>query len=252
MTTISAEVQGYVERQPRLAWRRHIMRGAIRSVLFHIACRVRVYGEENVPDAGPGIVMINHISLLDPVLCMGAVNNRFVIPMTKVENMSNPVIGPLVRWWGSYSVNRGEVDRKALANSIELVRSGQLILISPEGTRNRTGLGTPKDGLAYIATKANAVIVPAAIIGADRWEKRVFTLQRPRISVTFGRPFRFAAPAEGRIPRETLAAMTTEAMYQLALAIPQQHEAMRGAYRDVENATTQHLVFVDPRTGTAQ
>jgi len=34
--------------------------------------------------------------MIDPVLCMGAVTNRFVIPMTKIENMSNPIIGPVL------------------------------------------------------------------------------------------------------------------------------------------------------------
>src|SRR5690349_24487644 len=109
--TLSADVQSYVARQPSLRWRRVLLRGLIRSLGFKVLWDVSVTGSENIPADGPSIIMMNHISLIDPILCMGAVTNRFVIPMTKVENMRNPLIGPFVLWWGSYTVNRGEVDR---------------------------------------------------------------------------------------------------------------------------------------------
>ena len=81
--------------------------------------------------------------------------------MTKVENLENPLTAPFVIMWGSFSINRGEIDRKALMNSIELLKSGQLIYIAPEGHRHPEGLSQPKDGFAYIATKADTLIIPA-------------------------------------------------------------------------------------------
>jgi len=239
-SSLSEEVRLYVERQPQLAWRRQIMRAAIRTVLMRGLLRVTVTGLENIPVSGPTILMMNHISLLDPILCIGAVTERFVVAMTKVENMKSPILGPLVRWWGAFSVNRGEIDRKALINSIELVKSGTLVLIAPEGTRQPKGLTQAKDGLAYVATKADAVIVPAAISGAVGWLDDWKRLRRPRIHVNFGRPFRFKA--SGRVPRETLSAMTAEAMYQLAAAVTD--ETRRGWYSDLNKATTTYLDFV--------
>ncbi|MFO7323846.1 MAG: lysophospholipid acyltransferase family protein [Chloroflexota bacterium] len=244
--SISQSVEAYVARQPQYGWRRSLLRGLIRTLGFKVLWNVDVSGTENIPDAGPTLLMMNHISLLDPVLCMGAVTNRFVIPMTKIENLRNPLIGPFVRFWGAFAVSRGEVDRKALMNSIELLKSGQLILIAPEGTRQLNGLSQPKDGLAYVATKANAVIVPAAISGAIGWQDNLKRLKRTRIQVNFGPPFRFKAGDGGRIPRETLRAMTDEAMYQLALAL--RDPGLRGVYSDVSRATTEYLEFVDPRT----
>lgn len=239
-SSLSEEVRLYVERQPQFAWRRQIMRTAIRVILMRGLLRVTVTGLENIPASGPTILMMNHISLLDPILCMGAVDKRFVVAMTKVENMESPILGPLVRWWGAFSVNRGEVDRKALINSIELVKSGTLVLIAPEGTRHPEGLTQPKDGLAYVATKANAVIVPAAISGAVGWMDDWKRLRRPRIHVNFGRPFRFKTT--GRVPRDVLSAMTDEAMYQLATAVTD--ETRRGLYSDLSKATTTYLDFV--------
>ncbi len=240
----SASIQTYVARQPRLAWRRRLLRSLIRTLGFKVLWQVEVTGADNIPADGPGIIMMNHISMLDPVLCMGAVTNRFVIPMTKIENARHPLIGPFVWWWGSYTVNRGEVDRRALMNSIELLRHGQLILIAPEGTRHPEGLAEAKDGLAFIATRSDAVIIPTGLSGAADWKEKLFRLQRPHIQVNFGRPFRFKREASGRIPREQLAAMSHEAMYQLALAI--RDERLRGRYRDVSQATTHYLEFVEP------
>jgi 1-acyl-sn-glycerol-3-phosphate acyltransferase len=149
-----------------------------------------------------------------------------------------------VRWWGSYSVNRGEVDRKALTSSIELVKSGQLILIAPEGTRHPEGLAEAKDGLAYVATKADAAIIPTGISGAVPWLEKMKRLQRPHININFGRGFKFKTNGQSRIPRETLTAMSHEAMYQLALTV--KDETRRGFYSEVSRATTHYLEFVIP------
>ena len=240
--TLSHSVQEYVARQPALAWRRKLLRGLIRTLGFRVLWNVEITGLENIPDHEPAIIMMNHISAIDPVLCMGAVTNRFVIPMTKVENMNNPVVGPFVRWWGAYSVNRGEIDRKALTNSIELIKSGQRILIAPEGTRHPQGLGEAKDGLAFVATKANAVIIPTAISGAISWSHDLFRFKRTRINVNFGRPFRFKTGGQSRVQREALAQMSHEAMYQLALAL--HDDTRRGFYQDISLATTEHLDFL--------
>lgn len=241
--TLSAEVQAYVSRQPQLTWRRVLLRNLIRTLGFKVLWDVNITGTENIPPSGPAIIMMNHISALDPVLCMGSVTSRFVIPMTKIENMRNPLIGPFVRWWGSYTINRGEIDRKALTNSIELIKSGQLILIAPEGTRHPEGLAEAKDGLAFIATKANAVIIPTGISGAIGWNKKLFRFQRPRININFGRPFRFKFSDGARVPREALATMSHEAMFQLALAV--KDETRRGFYSDVSKATSEFLEFVN-------
>jgi 1-acyl-sn-glycerol-3-phosphate acyltransferase len=239
--TLTTSVQEYIAMQPRLAWRRRLLRGLIRF-LARLLTRTEFRGVDNIPDSGGTILMMNHISLLDPILCMGAVERRFVVPMTKIENVRNPLLAPFIRMWGAYSVHRGEIDRAALTNSIELIRSGQLILIAPEGTRQRYGLSRPKEGMTYVATKADAIIVPAAISGALHWQREFFTLQRPRIIVNFGRPFKFKTQGRARIPREELAAMTDEAMYQLANAVVD--DTMRGVYSDLNKATTEHIEFV--------
>jgi 1-acyl-sn-glycerol-3-phosphate acyltransferase len=243
--SLETTVQQYVAMQPQFTWRRSILRTTAR-VVFRLFSNISYTNTHNVPDTGPCILLMNHISLLDPILCIAAVMNRFVVPMSKIENAKHPFIGPLIRMYGAYWVNRGEIDRKALTNSIELVKSGTLILIAPEGTRQTEGLNRPKDGLAFVATKADAIIIPAAVSGVQNWEKQLASLKRPTINVNFGRPFRFktGSPGRTRIQREELGAMTEEAMYQLALTLPDAY--LRGLYRDVSQATTRYLEFIDP------
>jgi 1-acyl-sn-glycerol-3-phosphate acyltransferase len=187
--------------------------------------------------------MMNHISLLDPVVCMGAVTSRYVVPMTKIENTRTPGISFFVWMWDAYTVDRDSLDRSALTNSIELLKSGQLILIAPEGTRHPEGMVEPKDGVAFIASKADAVIIPTALSDGQDFKSRWKRLRQAQVRVTFGKPFRFKT-SDGRVTREQRDEMMREAMYQIAMAQPDPN--LRGIYSDIENATTRWLEFVDP------
>ena len=187
--------------------------------------------------------MMNHIGAIDPVVCMGAVSNRWVIPMTKVENARNPFFGVFVKLWGAFTVDRGAIDRRAIKNAIELLQAGQMVLVAPEGTRHPEGLAEPKDGFVYIATKAGATILPAALSGTQETGRNWRRLRRPDVRLNFGRPFQFATVPGQRIPREKLTQMAHEAMFQLSLA--QLDEDLRGLYRNLDALTEDLIVFKD-------
>ena len=240
-----SEVQAYLQRQDSswLNWRRSVFRAAIRFISFNFN-RLTVSGAQHIPASGPLIMMINHTSGLDPGLIMAVTTNRFVIPMTKIENTQFFLGRLAVWWWDCYTVRRGELDRQALSTSIELLRDGQCILIAPEGTRQRQGgLARPKEGLAWIATKADAAILPCAISGARGWRDKWLRLQRPEIHLHFGRPFRLRKDGARRVARERLQEMTDEAMYQLSAALVDPE--LRGAYSDLNQATSNSLEFLD-------
>lgn len=244
--SLDASVQAFVARQPRLVWRRRLLRAWIRFWM-RILARVTILGADWVPDDGPTVMIMNHVTMLDPVIMLGAITHRFPVPMSKVENARNPLIGPFMWWYGAFTVRRGEIDRQALTKSIELLKANQLLAISPEGTRHPEGLARPKDGVAYVATKGDAIIVPIAVTGTNEWQKTVLLFRRPHVIVSFGPPFRLKTDGKARVGRELLAEMSDELMYQLARAVAD--PALRGEYADLSKATTKHLIFVDPRTG---
>lgn len=238
-------VEEFIAKQPEYDKKRRFMHPILRAVL-RLVCQIEVSGLENVPASGSTILMMNHISWLDPIVVTCAVTSRYVISMSKPENFENPLFAFILNQWGGYTINRGELDRKALTQTIELMKSGQLVLMAPEGHRHPEGLAPAKDGLTYVTTKAAAVVVPVTVSGAQDWKKRLKHFRRMYTRVNFGKPFKFKTEGRSRIPREELHLMMQEAMYQLALAIPEEYAPFRGAYKDIENATTKYIEFIDP------
>lgn len=222
--------------------RRRISRDVVFPRLAALLWKLTVTGLENIPAEGPVILMINHLAALDPMVVLGTVRPRFVVPMSKIENFQNPLTNLLVQAWGAYPVDREKMDRAALNTALELMAAGEMTLIAPEGTRNQA-LQRPKDGLAFIATRSDAMIVPTAIYDTDTWKEDLLRpWRRTPIKVTYGPAFRLRKPASGRVPRDMLHRMTDEMMYQLALLLPERN---RGEYARLDQLTTEFLEFVE-------
>lgn len=236
-------IEEYIARQPEYDKRRRILLPMLRALVPGF-CRVEVEGLENVPRQGGASLMINHISYLDPIVVTASIPFRYTISLSKIENFRIPVFGWLLRQWGHFPIHRGDYDRKALMQTIALLQSGQVVLMAPEGTRHAGGLQPGKDGLAYVATKSDALIIPTAICGAENWRSRMKRLRRAYAKVIFGKGFRFRSDGRTRIPRPALAQMIREAMFQLAATIPDEYAHLRGHYAEIEKATTDTIEFV--------
>lgn len=241
MTETSSE---FVAEQLGLNKRRRILH-PILSAILSLLCKTEVSGLERIPSEGAVMMVSNHISIIDPVLYTLTIPNRYVIAMAKSESLENLIESLAVRIWGNFVVNRGEVDREALNNSIDLLKAGQALWIAAEGTRNPQGMEEAKGGSAYIAYKADAMVIPCAICGAQGWGNKLKRFQRIPAKLFFGRPFRFVLPEGERLSREVRDVMIQEAMYQVALLIPEEFAFQRGFYSDVEKATTKYLQFCD-------
>jgi 1-acyl-sn-glycerol-3-phosphate acyltransferase len=208
---------------------------------YRVLLRLQVEGAEKVPLRGPVVLMMNHISFLDPFIVV-ATMPRLVTAMSKVENFSIPFWGLVFRLYGAIPVHRGEVDRRALRGALEVLKTDTVLLIAPEGTRSPDAALQPAhDGLAFIAHRARATILPIAITGTADFSRYIKRLRRTPAHVQVGKPFKFRF--EGRPGRAELTAMTTEAMYQLAAMLPPDY---RGVYADLEDATERYLTFLDP------
>ena len=237
-----SRIDPIVLRQEHYARRRRFFRDVLlRRIAFGLLVDVRVEGAGLVPAEGPLIVIMNHVGAIDPFVVVGAISNRLLTPMSKIENYRHPIVGLLARAWGVYTVRRGEVDRQALQSTVALLQQGSAVLIAPEGTRH-PHLADPKDGTTYVATRAGAVIQPMGLDGTDQFPGSLLRLRRTPVTVRFGRPFRFRTDGRARIPRDELRQMTREMMYQVALLVP---EHRRGIYHDLEQLTTDTLQFVE-------
>lgn len=239
---MDVSVQDYVARQPHINRRRRIVRPGLYG-LMRLLCDVHVRGLEHIPASGPVVIMMNHVTFIDPAIFSAVIHPRYVISMAKAETMHHWFERRMVQVWGNFVINRDTVDRDALMTAIELLKHDQALLIAPEGTRNPDGMGAAKSGSAYIAHKADAFVVPAAIYGLRDYAQCWKRLRRATVRVNFGRSFRFTVPDGRRLTRPIREQMTTEAMYQIAKAIPEEYADYRGVYHDIENATTDFITF---------
>lgn len=219
---------------------RRILRAALRLVAGLLVRIERVEGKEHVPSSGPAILYSNHLAMIDPVIVIHVLP-RNIVPLAKIEAFDYPLIGLFPRLWNVIPVRRGEVDRRALRACQDVLHAGEILWIAPEGTR-RPSLLHPKDGMAYLAVRSGAPLVPAAIDGTIGYPALPFgrRWRQGGISVRFGRPFRFKI--HGRADRQQLTQMTREAMYQLAVLLPPER---RGVFADLSQATQETIEWLD-------
>jgi 1-acyl-sn-glycerol-3-phosphate acyltransferase len=146
--------------------------GALSGPVVNGLYRLRAQGLEHVPEGG-FVLAANHTSNFDPwPLGLPFLPRRQLRFMAKAE-LFNPLLAPLLRAVGAFKVRRGEGDVEAMRRAVELVRSGEIVVMFPEGTRQRKGLrkkhsARAHTGAARIAIAAGAPLVPAAIAGTDR------------------------------------------------------------------------------------
>ncbi len=125
--------------------------------------RVHVHGKSNVPAAGPVILASNHIGFLDgPVLV--ALTPRLTFAMAKHELFTG-ALGSFLAHVGQISLNRRAVDTKAITRAIQILRSGDVLAVFPEGSRTTGEVSQVGGGTAYLAMVTGAPIVPVALLG---------------------------------------------------------------------------------------
>jgi 1-acyl-sn-glycerol-3-phosphate acyltransferase len=167
---------------------------------------LRVFGAEKVPPAGPVIVACNHVSYFDPP-ALGCALSRPLSYMAKQELFTIPVLGTIIRALGAYPVDRSRHTGAAIKRSLEVLQTGAAIGIFPEGTRNLDGTVKPHVGVALLAAKSGAVVVPA-YVGGTAHANRL----RP-ITVAYGDPLHFDTARKAS--REDLAKWTDEIMARI-------------------------------------
>jgi 1-acyl-sn-glycerol-3-phosphate acyltransferase len=171
--------------------------------------RLRARGVENLPDGG-FVLAANHTSNFDPwPLAIPILPGRQLRFMAKSE-LFNPLLAPILRAGGAFKVRRGEGDVEAMRTAVDLVRSGEIVVMFPQGTRQRKGLrkkheARPHSGAARIALGAGAPLVPAAIAGTDRLSRL------GPLRVAYGRPLDLS-DLEGLDPKTASLTATTRLM----------------------------------------
>ena len=169
-----------------------------------IVFRVKCVGQENIQNKGAYIICANHTSNWDaPILVSNL--KRKVYVMAKAELFKNKFI----HWFGEkccvFPVKRGKKDLESIKYALKVLKSGEMLMIFPEGTRN--GLeknGKAQNGAAFLALKTGTPVIPVGVKGEFKF--------RHKVTITYGKPIDFSKYKEDKPEKEILDEVSKEIM----------------------------------------
>lgn len=204
----------------------HRIARIIVNVILNLITRREYIGLEHIPDEPPYILVTNHMSAFDSAMVITACPHT-IRAFAAAKHKRNPFYALILTIMGSIWVRRGEVDRKALRQALDVLKRGEALGMAPEGTRSRGpyALQKGKTGPAYIATRTDAQIVPVGLVGTEKIKRNLPRLRRTDVRVVVGQPFRL--PESGRVRSKKLREYTDLIMRNIAELLPEEY---RGVY----------------------
>jgi 1-acyl-sn-glycerol-3-phosphate acyltransferase len=156
-------------------YNKHTLRGRPRSVvravvlfLFRPLFRLNIERVETVPPEGAMLVVSNHLHNADPILTTAAFP-RSIHNMAKKEAFAVPGLSPLLRFFGTFPVDRGKADRNAIRRAEGALQQGIAVGMYPEGTRSVTrSLQPAHSGAGLLALKTGVPVLPLVVTGTER------------------------------------------------------------------------------------
>ena len=165
---------------------------AIISPFLYLFWPVKVEGRENVPTHGSAVLAANHQSFCDSFFLPLVVHRR-VTYVAKAEYFDNWKIAWFFRAAGQIPMNRsgGDASQRALDTAKEVLDSGQVLAIYPEGTRAPDErLHKGKTGVARLALGCGVPVIPVGITGTRAVQPPGSMVMRPfrTVTIRFGPP----------------------------------------------------------------
>jgi 1-acyl-sn-glycerol-3-phosphate acyltransferase len=197
---------------------------------FSLLTRMEILGEQNLPQKGPLLVVGNHFSFIDPVafVRMAPWPIEFVggavTPHAPVWSRIIPFL------WGYHKLYRGTGSRDALRAGEKILEKGGFLGIFPEGGNWATVLRPARPGVAFLATRSGAKILPIGLYGFTGVFPSLGRFNRAKVTINIGKPIGpFVAGGSGRARLEQLDEIGHKIMQAIAELLP---PGLRGAYSD--------------------
>ena len=182
-------------------------------------------GVENIPKTGGAILASNHLSFLDHFF-LPAYVERPIFFLGKSDYFSGPK-RLFFEGVGVMPVNRqgGDAGEASLRKGEEILQSGRLLGIYPEGTRSPDGrLYRGKTGPIRLALRTGAPVIPVAMLGTfEILPPGARVPKLSRVGVRIGRPLDFSRYHGRENDRFVLRSATDELMYELMLLSGQEY-----------------------------
>jgi 1-acyl-sn-glycerol-3-phosphate acyltransferase len=215
--------------------------------LLRAVVRTQVNGAENIPETGPAIVASNHLSVIDSIY-LPLLLRRPLVFAAKSEyftgtRLRDRATAAYLRATNQLSTDRGgaRAAQDMLESALELLSSGELFGIYPEGTRSPDGrLYRGRTGVGWLALNSGAPVIPVAMMDTEKILPPGQRLPRPgRIEIRIGEPLTFEGlRAEGTGARQRRA-VTDEVVQAIQKLSGQDYVPMYASVRKEELAAQQ-------------
>jgi 1-acyl-sn-glycerol-3-phosphate acyltransferase len=180
-----------------------------------LARRAKV-GAEHIPARGPALLVMNHVSHIDPLYDAVCVRDRGRVPRFLAKNTlwDLPVVRTVLTATGQIPVHRGTANaQQSLRDAHRALEEGKVVIIYPEGTITRDPDGWPmqsRTGVARLALDHDVPVIPVARWGTrqiyDGYNKKFRPWPRGTVTHRFGEPVDMSAlrdkPASNAVLRE--------------------------------------------------
>lgn len=182
-------------------------------MLVHTIYRVRLIGEERIPEEGPVIVAANHVSFVDPLI-LGGMIRRPVNFVMHHRIYRLPLLHFIFRTGKAIPIASRTEDPAILDAAYrrihEVLRKGDVLGIFPEGSITRDGEIQPfRPGIEKIIAERPVPVVPVAL--CNLWGS-MFSRRDPLLR---RRPYKLWARVEVRIGQPLPPAeVTAERLWQ--------------------------------------
>lgn len=198
--------------------------------LLRIVADINVTGLENIPRSGGVIVASNHLGRLDAALAVIVSDREDFVLMIAEKYQKYFFWRWVMKQLDALWLNRYDADFYTLREVIKRVKQGEILAMAPEGTRSKSeALMEGKEGVAYLAVKTKAPVIPIAVWGTEDRQvmKRLKRLQRLSIYVRIGEPYTLPPMPRGQEREPFLRRQTDAVMCRIAAMLPAQY---RGVY----------------------
>lgn len=237
-------------------------KGVIFRPLVKYGFRARIIGAENVPLTGGAVLASNHIAAVDSLVVPAMVPRKVTYP-AKAElfiGKGSPgafLVALFLKAVGMVPMDRsgGRASATALHNISDVLASGALVGIYPEGTRSPDGrLYKGKTGLARMVIAHNVPVLPVGVIGTEtvRGPFGMPWIRRPLVVV--GEPLHFPDLAGLERDTKTLRWVTDETLAAIQRLTGQEYAdvyASRVKHGDLKGRGSDDFVLPRPGGGPA-
>jgi len=192
-------------------------------VFFRICFRLNLDALKQVPSSGPLILILNHPSRFEGPMLYVFLQPRRITGLAKKQLWKRRTVGWLMKLWGAVPVDLNGLDRLSMKRCFSVLDEGNFLLLAPEGVRtNNVSLHQGKSGVAYIAFKTKARVLPIVTLGFDTFSRNIRRLKRTPVQIIVGKPFEITLDAE-RLSPKIRQELTDEMMMRMAELMPESH-----------------------------